>query len=813
MGEAILTILILTCLLIQASIFIAWVYKKRHIIFLDKEALTDEAKRSLPGLSVIIPAHNEEKDLGKCLLGVVANNYPNLQVIVVDDRSTDKTPQIASEFANSCPTGYEIKIITNTETPHGWAGKNYALNKGFEASSGEYILFLDADTMPKAGLLDSAVNYMVANQVDMLTIVPQPIYRSFWDRLMNAYIVSLGVLVPPKQLNDPHSRKAMANGPFMLFRRSAYQAIGGHKRIRGEFWEDTILAEKIKASGYRFAYLFAPSLMGLKLYTNIRDLWRGWQKIEYRKMELGRTKPVGMLIGSFILLILTALPAAVIMAEVTGIHDSCSPPVLFMAGAAYFIQALNLYFPHLLLGIRLRFWTLLGFLGGIMVCLMEMETALRFIMKGKVNWKGLSYKAATRMLKAYILKSDKIIEPLGDEVSRCRVLNRELIDYQRETLSRLGIKSYVASSVGHIRGDEPYILIYDHVFITEQLLRLFLRDTYGSSESLRLGVRPSAFTEHYTALQDLEYIEDADGNGAYLYDVFYIVPDCESAIKPLIIKLQEKVFTPPNLKLLAPDADFSIPITPEGILHIEHWMHITDANHLAMQGFHWRITPRTVIKGLLAVFRGFSFNPWRVMGRYNYRGRGCRIHPTASVEACVLGDNVEIGAHSVIRGSFIGDNVKIDSNCDVSFSVIGDNCVVAFHTKVNFSVLYPSSLVSSPGFQCALIGKGAVQTSQAILFDMLLDRKLQKTIKVMHKDRVIDSGRMFLGPCLGHGATVGGGVFINPGVVVPNGVTIVKEPGEVLTRQKKTKLKKGIYIVKDGELVSIEQVTGSKSDG
>ncbi|MFC1850635.1 glycosyltransferase [candidate division CSSED10-310 bacterium] len=799
--------------LLQVMILAGWVYQWRCMARFRISGSKDV--EPWPRLSVIIPAHNEAEDLPACLAGLADNEYHNLEIIIVNDRSTDATQEISEKFATAWKKDGTVTVIQNSETRTGWAGKNYALHLGYQASSGDILLFLDADTIPQPHLLQKTVSYVMDRNIDLLTLLPKPVLRSFWDRVMNIFILIPGAFLPLKRLNDRSSRMARANGPFMMFRRGAYERIGGHEQIPAEFWEDTVLAEKIKRQGLNLGYVLAPELLQLKLYTNLQALWRGWQKIEYRKLELGRSNAWFIMSGALLIMVFFCLPVVTcgygFMHTLAGTAMIPAALILLLSLGTLVLQTVNVLIPLRVLRVEGLNHAYLLPLGAFMVSVMIFETALRFLSRKAVIWQDIHYQRSTTQLKAFIVKSDRTIDPFGDPVSESRILNTRLIDYQQKLFKEASIPVQVVENEENIKETEPYLVVKDYVFFTPALLKIFLKECYQSPYNLQLALLDCEFLSFYHHLQDLNKGEIAPDVKAYLFDFYYVVPKSESKnVRFAPLKIKEKSFRPPNLDILAPHITFTVPITTEVVFHINHWMHIIDCNHQALISYFLKLDFRRIILLGWGIIRTLRYDPLRIAGRVYRKGKKCNIHPTAVIEGSVLGDNVEVGAYTVIRGSYIGSNIKIDSHCDITFSVVANNCVVSFHTKMNFSVMYPQSLLSSPGCQTALLGSGAILTSHGFLFDMFLDRSFSSRIRVLHQGKVVDSGRYFLGPCLGHHSTVGGGVFVNPGIAIPNKTTIIKNPKHVVHKIKEAILEEGIYYNDEGALKKLEHTSPKK---
>jgi acetyltransferase-like isoleucine patch superfamily enzyme len=243
---------------------------------------------------------------------------------------------------------------------------------------------------------------------------------------------------------------------------------------------------------------------------------------------------------------------------------------------------------------------------------------------------------------------------------------------------------------------------------------------------------------------------------------------------------------PENLRLLRDDLRIEYAITAEGVMSLRHWSHILDANQLALAA-HWiDFRPLRILWLLAKVLWGalttLSLSKWKIGGKLNRIGRGCEIHPSAWVAGSILGDGVRIGPNSVVFGCVLGDHAIVESQSEVSLSTIGARAVVSFHTRIVASVLYPMSIGSYPAMQMCLLGQRAMHMGGAYPIDMKLTRGDLLDVKVKHEGRVVDSGKKFLGICIGHRAIVGTGLWLQSGVEVPNDYILVRDKDAIVTK-------------------------------
>ncbi len=231
-----------------------------------------------PKVSVIIPARNEEKNIANCLSHFFKTDYPNFEILVVDDRSEDRTPHLVENFRRLSPVPF--RVITLGKLPQGWTGKNYAMQAGSRIASGEWLLFTDADTTHSPQSIATAVREALAKKIDFLTLAPETEAFSFWEKTIQPLAVgSLAIWFDPQKNNDPKSDLVLANGQFILVRKEAYRAVGGNEVVKNKVVEDVELARKMRQAGYRVQMLNGTRLYRTRMYTSLKEIQTGWTRI------------------------------------------------------------------------------------------------------------------------------------------------------------------------------------------------------------------------------------------------------------------------------------------------------------------------------------------------------------------------------------------------------------------------------------------------------------------------------------------------------------------------------------------------------
>jgi glycosyltransferase involved in cell wall biosynthesis len=223
-------------------------------------------------VSVIVPARNEEVCLKACLESLVGQTGVRLEIIVVDDGSTDRTREIAQSFP-------QVQVVEPKRLPKGWSGKNNALVAGAKVARGEWILFTDADTVHHPGSLARSVAEAVSQKADLLSYSPEQEVHGFWEKAVMPVIFSeLAATYRPLEVSDPASSVAAANGQYILVSREAYNDVGGHRAVATELLEDVALARAVKVSGRRIFFRYGGDAVRTRMYRSFAQLQEGWTK-------------------------------------------------------------------------------------------------------------------------------------------------------------------------------------------------------------------------------------------------------------------------------------------------------------------------------------------------------------------------------------------------------------------------------------------------------------------------------------------------------------------------------------------------------
>ncbi|MDB4923716.1 glycosyltransferase family 2 protein [Mucilaginibacter sp.] len=259
-----------------------------------------------PSLAIIIAVRNEEEDLAKALQSLCNINYQNCRIIVVNDRSTDRTPEILEDFKRSHP---QLNVVTINVLPGGWLGKNNALYQGYLNSTEEWLLFTDADIVFHPDAISRALGYVVNNQLDHITILPEMVSRSvLLNSVFATFCIMLMMHMKPWDAKNPKSKSFAGVGAFNLIRRDAYEKIGTHTKIKLRPDDDLQLGMKVKLTNLRQDVLAGKGYICLEWYKNLRQFGNGLLKNSFAAANYKLTTAIANVL---FILVAIALPMPV----------------------------------------------------------------------------------------------------------------------------------------------------------------------------------------------------------------------------------------------------------------------------------------------------------------------------------------------------------------------------------------------------------------------------------------------------------------------------------------------------------------------
>jgi len=264
-----------------------WLYRSYRAIRALQEipqVLPAPPLTNAPLVSILVPVKNEEVNLEECLRCLLGQDYPSKEIIVINDHSTDRTGQILSEYARLYPK--EVRAVNAPDLPSGWTGKNWALSYGTPLAQGKWLLFTDADTRHESCSVSSAVSHSESKDLDLLTLSPRCLVHGFWEKVLQPIAMGfLGLWFPFAKVNRPDSRITFGNGQYLLIRKTAYERIGGHSRVREAFLEDFALVKEAKKARFRAEVAIGTKVYATRMYRSFSGIWLGWRRIFFHAFE------------------------------------------------------------------------------------------------------------------------------------------------------------------------------------------------------------------------------------------------------------------------------------------------------------------------------------------------------------------------------------------------------------------------------------------------------------------------------------------------------------------------------------------------
>lgn len=354
---------------------------------IDCQSLPDD---QLPFISVVVPARNEGTKIGRCLESLANQNYPNYEIIAIDDRSVDDTGKIIDAIAAKYSN---VKAIRGQEAPPGWIGKCNALVHGVKHANGQWYLFTDADTCHTPESLRLAVSYALRNNAELISFMPVQELGSFWEQaVMPVLLGSFLCGDPMNTINDRTNDRAYAYGQYILVRRDVYEAVGGHASVHDQILDDISFARVVKEHGYHIMAADGRLLYKVRMYTDLESLWQGWTKNLFALIECQMI---------YLVLVISLINMAVIgpffqvgwilwMLSTGDVTPQLGWMTLLTAAELGLVYAWYRRTSEHYLGVGLPQFLLLP-LGSLTVSLLYIHSAYLVLSGTKVSWKGRKY--------------------------------------------------------------------------------------------------------------------------------------------------------------------------------------------------------------------------------------------------------------------------------------------------------------------------------------------------------------------------------------------------------------------------------------
>lgn len=338
-----------------------------------------------PSISVIVPARNEEAAIATCLESLIQQDEVG-EIVVVNDQSADKTAEIVRGLAAKHE---RLRMIEVAELPAGWVGKNHAVWLGAQEAKGDWLLFTDADAVQEKHATARALGIAREHEAALVSFSPEQIMETWYEKALIPYVYCrLAKKFSYEQVNDPEKAAAAANGQFLLVRRDAYEAVGGHASVASEVLEDVALAKNVKRAGYRIWFGSGKGIVRVRMYRSFGAMWEGWKKNLYKLMG-GNAEAMAKEMAAALVPVLAVLVAT---STVWGFTESAVRGLTTLgAGILVIYVVYDGELKHSGFPARLVWY---GIQGRLLYAAV-LGASYRSHVRGKLKWKGRTYPVGT----------------------------------------------------------------------------------------------------------------------------------------------------------------------------------------------------------------------------------------------------------------------------------------------------------------------------------------------------------------------------------------------------------------------------------
>ena len=380
---------IFTAILI--GVFLAWIslissmYKSfTKTPYLDK---FENSSNQFPKVSIILPARNEEKFIGKCLESFVSQDYTNYEIMAIDDSSDDKTLEIIEKYAKKSDKVVPVKAASK---PDGWMGKNWACIEGFKRASGDLLLFTDADTVYSKKVLSLAVAHLLSEKLDVLTVIPRLLCL---DNITKITLPMLSTFLHSRysalNVNNPKKGIGYFFGSFFIIKKEVYEKIGTHEKVKHEIIEDGALGKITKESGFRLKMVRGEHLLDAVYSRSSQEMWNGLERLMVPLYHQNKSYAVGVF---FAVLFILFIPIPFLIYSIVFLENSVSFIPLLISAILSTLTIFIAAFMETKMGLSLNsIFGLFAPLGGLIVTCGFLSGILQANKSSAVSWRGRKY--------------------------------------------------------------------------------------------------------------------------------------------------------------------------------------------------------------------------------------------------------------------------------------------------------------------------------------------------------------------------------------------------------------------------------------
>ena len=352
--------------------------------YLDK---FENKSKTTPKVSIILPARNEEDFIRGCLDSLIKQDYPNYEIIVIDDSSDDSTGKIISEYAKK---NSKIIPVTAKPKPEGWMGKNWACMEGYKKITGELLLFTDADTKHSENVISLAVAQLFSFNLDALSAIPKMVTFDFWTNITLPMISTfLHTRFSALNVNNPSKKTGYFFGSFFIMKKETYEKVGMHEGVKQEIIEDGALGKKVKESGHKMRMVRGDHLIDAVWARDKGTLWNALKRLMVPLYLQNGKIAVGIF---FAVLFLLFIPFPILATLIVLPSENISEKILLIASAISSILIYTGATIEVKMGLGLRtIYALFAPLGSLTVVLGFLSGLIQAKGTSAITWRGRSY--------------------------------------------------------------------------------------------------------------------------------------------------------------------------------------------------------------------------------------------------------------------------------------------------------------------------------------------------------------------------------------------------------------------------------------
>ncbi len=391
-------------LILISTVFIAWVYFFAYMLRSLKKSPKLESfnhlqnrtnDNYLPKVSIILPARNEEKYISKCLDSLFEQDYPNFEIIAVNDSSSDKTAEIMYKYQNKSSI---LTVLNAGFKPEGWIGKNWACHQGYLRSNGEIFLFTDADTIHSPSVLSLAIEHLIEQKLDALTVIPRLLCQDIWTKITLPLIWSISyVKYSPLRANNPKATTGYFFGSFYVIFRKVYEAVGTHEAVKSEIVEDGALGGIVKKAKFNLRVVRGEHYVEAVWARDFSTLWHGLRRLMIPLYHQDRINASLITIATFFLLLIPFISLFVFpFLSIMSNFNTSGKDILLLVNLntiALIVLSSAIQSKYILFNSSL--YSLASPIAGTIICLAFLSSIIDAKKKEIIRWRGRGYTINT----------------------------------------------------------------------------------------------------------------------------------------------------------------------------------------------------------------------------------------------------------------------------------------------------------------------------------------------------------------------------------------------------------------------------------